>query len=150
MDRLGISPPSCRVRAPWPGRPAALLQSRQRPGLGRPAEAAIAFQQAPARDPGFAEAAFNIASLAEHADQPERAIPLYRQVVATHPAYPQPLYNLARLLTVTEAYAEALLLWERFIALVPDDPDARHARRAAQLCWLAARRNQDLSARDPG
>lgn len=108
----------------------------------RPAEAAIAFQQALARDPGFAEAAFNSAALAEHSDQPARAIALYRQVVATHPAYPQPLYNLARLLTMAEAYAEALLLWDRFIALVPDDADAKHARRAALLCRLAGRKER--------
>ena len=105
----------------------------------RPAEAAIAYQQALARDPGFAEAAFNIAALAERSDQLARAIPLYRQVVATYPDYPQPHYNLARLLTVAEAYAEALPLWERFIALAPDDADAKHARRAALLCRLAAR-----------
>lgn len=108
-------------------------------GLGRDAEAMIALQQALARDPVFAEASFNLAGLYEKTGQEARALSLYGETVEAHPAYAQALYNLARLLTRRRDFATALPLWDRFIALVPDDADARHARRAALLCRMELR-----------
>ena len=99
----------------------------------------IALQQALARDPAFAEAAFNLAGLYEKAGQEARARALYRATVDAHPSYAQALYNLARSLTRGRDFAAALPLWDRFIVLAPDDPDAGHARRAALLCRMELR-----------
>ncbi len=108
--------------------------------LGRDAEATIAFQQALAVDPAFAEAAFNLAGLYEKIGQEDRALALYAETVAAHPAYAQAIYNAARLLTLRRRFAEALPLWERFVALVPGDADVGHARRGALLCRMEQRR----------
>ena len=103
---------------------------------GRTAEAKIAWQIAVARDPGFANAWYNLAMAAEDEDHPELAVAEYRRAVQAWPEYADAHFNLALLLTKLARYAEALTVWESFLGLEPNSKQATIAKRAAALCRM--------------
>ena len=117
--------------------PVLALQSRQRARRqARPAEAALAYQEAIARDPGFAEAWLNLGLLREGAGERGAARECYDAAIRARPDYADALFNLALLLTRDERHEEALPLWERFLALDPGGQEAQQARRLATLCRM--------------
>lgn len=103
---------------------------------GRTAEAKIAWQIAVARDPGFADAWYNLAMAAEDEEHPELAVAEYRRAVQAWPEYADAHFNLALLLTKLGRYAEALPVWESFLGLEPNSKQATIAKRAAALCRM--------------
>jgi tetratricopeptide (TPR) repeat protein len=109
----------------------------------RPAEAALAYQQALARDSKFAEAWLNLGLLKERAGELRAASECYRSAIDARPDYSDALFNLALLLTRDEQHHTALPFWERFLALDPSGKEAQQAHRLATLCRMHAetRRN---------
>jgi tetratricopeptide (TPR) repeat protein len=103
---------------------------------GRPLEAALAYQDALARDPAFFEAWYNLGYLAEKRGDLGRAREGYERALATYPKYADALYALARLLTEMERLTEAQPLWERFVQLEPPDKRLPRAKRYLGLCRL--------------
>jgi tetratricopeptide (TPR) repeat protein len=102
----------------------------------RRAEAALAYQQAIARDPGFAEAWLNLGLLRESAGEVRAATDCYYSALAARSDYADALFNLALLLTRDEQYEAALSLWDRFLDLTPGGKEAPQARRLATLCRM--------------
>ncbi len=102
----------------------------------RPAEAKIAWQIAVARDPGFAEAWYNLALAAEDSGHEELSIAQYRRALQADPDYSDAAFNLALLLTRLERSREALALWERLLEASPSGAQAATARKAAALCRM--------------
>jgi len=107
---------------------------------GRAAEAKVAWQIAVARDPGFAEAWYNLALSAEDERQTDLAVAEYRRAVKAQPDYADAQFNLALLLTRLDRCAEALPLWEKILELEPKSKHAAVARRAAALCRMELQR----------
>jgi tetratricopeptide (TPR) repeat protein len=105
----------------------------------RTAEAALAYQQAIACDPQFAEAWLNFGCVKEGSGDHSGAKDCYARAIASRPEYADALFNLAMLLTRDEEYGSALPLWERFLRLSPSAKDAQHARRMATLCRMHGR-----------
>ena len=101
---------------------------------GRRREAVLAYEQAIARDPAFAEAWLNLAAVKE--DRPVEAIALYRRALEARPDYPNALFNLAVLLTSLASYAEAVPLWDRYLSLQPHPEHLGRGKRLAMLCRL--------------
>jgi tetratricopeptide (TPR) repeat protein len=104
----------------------------------RTEEAVIAYQQAIACDPGFAEAWVNLGLVREHRGDPAGARECYARAMGARPNYPDALFNLALLLTRGEDYDAALPLWDRFLESRPGGKDAQHARRLVTLCRMQA------------
>ncbi len=102
----------------------------------RSTEAALAYQQAIACDPQFAEAWLNLGCVKESIGDYAGAKDCYSRAIDSRPDYADPLFNLAVLLTRDEQYGSALPLWERFLGLSPSAKDAQHARRMAMLCRM--------------
>jgi tetratricopeptide (TPR) repeat protein len=102
----------------------------------RPAEAKIAWQIAVARDPGFAEAWYNLAMAAEDDDHADLAVAQYRRAVQARPDYVDAHFNLALMLTKLDRYGDALAVWERVLELAPSSKQAAIAKRAAALCRM--------------
>ena len=100
-------------------------------------EAALAYQQAIARDSGFAEAWLNLGLLRERGGQIRAATDCYYSAIAARPDYADALFNLALLLTRNEQYQPALPCWDRFLELKPGGKDAQDARRFALLCRMS-------------
>jgi tetratricopeptide (TPR) repeat protein len=103
---------------------------------GRSAEAKVAWQIAVARDPGFAEAWYNLAMAAEDEKQTDLAIAEYRRAVQAQPDYADAHFNLALLLTHLDRCAEALAAWERFLELEPSSKQSVTAQKAIALCRM--------------
>jgi len=103
---------------------------------GRSTEAKIAWQIAVARDPGFAEAWYNLAMAAEDEQQADLAIAEYRRAVQAQPDYADAHFNLALLLTRLDRCSEALTAWERFVELEPSSKHSRTAHKAIALCRM--------------
>jgi len=102
--------------------------------LGRGAEAALAYGQAVARDPDFAEGWLNLGHLAEAGSRPAEAETHYARALAVRPDDPDALFALAKLLTRLGRFAEATPLWDRYLGLQPAPSDLDGARRLAALC----------------
>ena len=102
-------------------------------------EAALAYQQAIARDSGFAEAWLNLGLLRERGGQIRAATDCYYSAIAARPDYADALFNLALLLTRSEQYQAALPIWDRFLQLKPGGKDAEDARRFALLCRMSVK-----------
>jgi tetratricopeptide (TPR) repeat protein len=102
----------------------------------RPTEAKIAWQIAVARDPGFAEAWYNLAMAAEDDRQTDLAVAEYRRAVQAQSDYADAHFNLALLLTRLDRCAEALSIWERFLELEPSSDQSSIAQRALTLCRM--------------
>jgi tetratricopeptide (TPR) repeat protein len=100
-------------------------------------EAALAYQQAIARDSGFAEAWLNLGLLRERGGQIRAASDCYYSAIAARPDYADALFNLALLLTRSEQYQAALPIWDRFLELKPGGKDSQDARRFALLCRMS-------------
>jgi tetratricopeptide (TPR) repeat protein len=101
---------------------------------GRRQEAVLAYGQALARDPAFAEAWLNLAAVKE--DRPVEAITLYRRALEARPDYPDALFNLAVLLTSLESYADAGTALDRYLSIEPEPEHSGRAKRLAMLCRL--------------
>jgi tetratricopeptide (TPR) repeat protein len=104
--------------------------------LGRPREAALAYQQAIGRDATFAEAWVNLAALEEAAGRAASAELCLRRALEVQPNFGTGLYNLATALTRSERYEEAAEVWKRYLAQHPPAGDAREAIRLLLLCQL--------------
>jgi tetratricopeptide (TPR) repeat protein len=102
----------------------------------RPTEAALAYQKAIARDPGFAEAWLNLGLLREGAGEIRAATDCYYAALDARPDYADALFNLALLLTRDEQYEPALPIWDRFLDLKPTGKEAQQARRLSMLCRM--------------
>jgi Tfp pilus assembly protein PilF len=107
---------------------------------GRAAEAKIAWQIAVARDPGFAEAWYNLAMAAEDDQHTDLAVAEYRRAVQAWPEYSDAHFNLALLLTKVGRYEEALAVWETLLKLEPSSKQSATAKRAAALCRMELNR----------
>jgi tetratricopeptide (TPR) repeat protein len=105
--------------------------------LGRSAEAVLLYQEALARDAGFAEAWVNIASIQEGAGRALDAEVNLSKALNTRPDFGPALYNLARLLTKVARFNEALPLWDRYLALRPLPDNVSDAIKLRGLCRLA-------------
>jgi tetratricopeptide (TPR) repeat protein len=108
--------------------------------LGRTREAALAYHQAIARDPTFAEAFVNLAALEEAAGRTGAAEAFLRKALAVQPHFGTALYNLAMVLTRAGAYEEAADLWQRYLAGSSAGEDAREASSMLLLCRLSAQK----------
>jgi tetratricopeptide (TPR) repeat protein len=103
---------------------------------GRSTEAKIAWQIAVARDPGFAEAWYNLAMAAEDEQQTDLAVAEYRRAVQAQPDYADAHFNLALLLTRLDRCGEALAAWERYVELEPSEKQSGTAQKAIALCRM--------------
>lgn len=110
-----------------------------RDAQGRHSEAALAYREAVARDPAFAEAWFNLGALQESADRFDDALASYGNAVEARPDYADAVFCRARLLTKQERCGEGLGLWERYLRLQPNGTETAQARRLAALCRLRLR-----------
>jgi tetratricopeptide (TPR) repeat protein len=108
--------------------------------LGRPREAALAYQQAIGRDPTFAEAWVNLAALEEAAGRTASAEACLRKALEVQPTFGAALHNLAMTLTRSGNHDEAAELWKGYLAQHPPASDAREAIRLLLLCQLEAQR----------
>ena len=102
--------------------------------LGLPREAELAYRQAIARAPDFADAWFNLGVLKEKLGREEDALLSYQQAFTVEPTYADALHNAALLLIRRRCFAQALPLLERIAA--QSGAGAREARRLAQLCRM--------------
>jgi tetratricopeptide (TPR) repeat protein len=107
-----------------------------RHAAGDPAGAVLAFRQALARDPGFADAWYNLGVLMTRSERDEEAQFCYRCAVDAEPTHADALHNLALLLTRDENWAAALPRWEALLRLDPDPQAARIIRRQILLCRM--------------
>jgi tetratricopeptide (TPR) repeat protein len=103
---------------------------------GRTAQAKVAWQMAVARDPGFAEAWYNLALASEEEGQQDLAVAQYRRATQARPDYDDAHFNLALMLTRADRFAEAMPVWDIFLGLEPNADQARIAKRAAALCRM--------------
>ena len=108
----------------------------------RALEAAMAWRMALARDPGFAEAWFNLGVAAEAARRFDEAAACFRRALEAEPGYADAAYALALLHYVRGGFAEALPAWDRFLRLEPGGPRADLARRYATFCRFQSRRSE--------
>lgn len=100
-------------------------------------EAALAFRQALARDPGFAEARYNLAQVYERLGKLDLAREELAAAVEREPGYGDARFNLAQLELKRGALAEAKRHFERYLADAPPPDWADKARRAIQYCKAA-------------
>ena len=105
-----------------------------RMAAGAPAEAAIAYQRALARDGGLVEARYNLAQALEAQGKLEAAQAELEQVLKADPTYADALFNLAQLRLKAGALADAKALFERYLVLGPPPEWAATARRAILYC----------------
>lgn len=100
--------------------------------------AALAFQQALARDPRFAEARYNLAQALEAAGKADAAAAELARVLETDPGHADAVFNLARLTLKAGRLPEARGLYERYLTLDPPAEWAATARRAIAYCSAAS------------
>jgi tetratricopeptide (TPR) repeat protein len=112
---------------------------------GRGPEAKVAWQIAVARDPGFAEAWYNLALAAEDEQQTDLAVAEYRRAVQAQPDYADAHFNLALLLTHLDRCSEALAAWERFLELEPSSKHSATAQKAIALCRMRIQQDRAQS-----
>jgi tetratricopeptide (TPR) repeat protein len=96
--------------------------------------AALAYQQALARDPRFAEARYNLAQALEAAGKADAAAAELSRVLDTDPRHADAVFNLAQLRMKAGEMAAAKKLYERYLALDPPDDWAMTARKAILYC----------------
>lgn len=101
-------------------------------------QAVLAFQQALARDPRFAEARYNLAQALDAAGKAEAAAAELARLLETDPAHADAVFNLARLTLKAGRLAEARALYERYLTLEPPEDWALTARRAIAYCAAAS------------
>ena len=111
--------------------------------LGREQEAALAYQEAVARDPAFAEAWVNLGILHERRGAADAGKRCYARAIAACPESSEGLHNFALLLTRANSFAEAVPLWERYIATKPTD--SSRALRLLALCRIGSNASAEAS-----
>ena len=97
-------------------------------------EAALAYQRALGRDPGFIEARYNLAQALEGAGKPDAASIELNRVLAADPAHGDAVFNLAQLRMQAGEMAAAKALYQRYLALEPPEIWAAKARKAIAYC----------------
>jgi hypothetical protein len=97
-------------------------------------EAALAYQRALARDPGFVEARYNLAQALEAAGKIDAALIELKRVLAADPTHSDAVFNLAQLSMQAGDIGLAKALYERYLALDPPDDWAATARKAILYC----------------
>jgi tetratricopeptide (TPR) repeat protein len=97
-------------------------------------QAAMAYQQALARDPRFAEARYNLAQALEAAGKEDAAAAELSRVLDTDPRHADAVFNLAQLRMKAGEMAAAKKLYERYLALDPPEDWALVARKAILYC----------------
>jgi tetratricopeptide (TPR) repeat protein len=97
-------------------------------------QAALAYQQALARDPRFVEARYNLAQALEAAGKAEPAAAELGRVLDAEPAHADAVFNLAQLTMKAGDLAAAKALYERYLTLDPPDDWAQTARKAIVYC----------------
>ena len=97
-------------------------------------DAALAYQRALGREPGFVEARYNLAQALEAAGKWDAAADALANVLECDPAHVDALFNLAQLRMKAGDMAAAKALYERFLALSPGEAWAATARRAIRYC----------------
>ena len=106
---------------------------------GASGDAALAYQQALARDPMFVEARYNLAQALEAAGKADAAGTQLGAVLAADPNHADALFNLAQLRMKTGEMRSAKALYERYLALDPPDAWAATARKAILYCAASLR-----------
>lgn len=106
---------------------------------GAYADAALAYQQALARDPKFAEARYNLAQALEAAGKFDAASEELERLVKADPAHADALFNLAQLRMKAGRAEIAKALYERYLELGPPEEWAKTARAAIRYCVAAMR-----------
>ena len=106
---------------------------------GAPGEAALAYQQALAREPMFVEARYNLAQALEAAGKADAAGTQLATVLDADPNHADALFNLAQLRMKTGEMRSAKALYERYLALAPPDEWAATARKAMLYCAASLR-----------
>lgn len=106
----------------------------------RPAEAAVLYQRALARDPDLTEARYNLARTLEAAGRTSEAVEAYTALLHTDRRHADALFNLGMLHLNQERHRPALHYLDRYLATHPPAEWAANAQRAANYCqrWLAA------------
>jgi tetratricopeptide (TPR) repeat protein len=106
---------------------------------GASGEAALAYQQALARDPMFVEARYNLAQALEAVGKADAAGTQLGAVLDADPNHADALFNLAQLRMKTGEMSSAKALYERYLALDPPDAWAATARKAILYCAASLR-----------
>jgi hypothetical protein len=101
---------------------------------GRGREAMLYCRMALARDPGFAEAWYNLGDLAEAAGDPALARRSLQRALQCDAGFADAAFNLARLNYAAGAYDDAAAQWQRYLELDPNSAWARKARHGIALC----------------
>jgi Flp pilus assembly protein TadD len=109
---------------------------------GRVREAMLYCRMALAREPGFADAWYNLGDLAEVAGDPALARRSLQRALQCDAGFADAAFNLARLHYAAGAYEEAVAQWQRYLDLDPDSPWARKARHGIALCRQQMRPRQ--------
>lgn len=115
-------------------------QAAKRYAERKPAEAMDGYQKALERDPGFGEAAFQIARLYDADRQPQRAAEWYEKAVKLKPDSPVTLPAYAWLGSFRlkrGEYAEARTMLETLTAKAPTNPLTRRAARQLETVRFA-------------
>ena len=102
--------------------------------LGRGKEARLHLERALRLDPGYSEAWYNLADLAETAGDGGAARTCLRKALAIDPDFADALFNLARLHYRDGAFADALPLFERYVELDGASAWSRSARDHLAVC----------------
>jgi tetratricopeptide (TPR) repeat protein len=96
--------------------------------------AALAYQQALARDPGFGEARYNLAQALDAGGKAAAAAAELERLVAADPTHADAVFNLAQLRLRAGDVDVARSLYERYLTLDPPPDWAETARRAILYC----------------
>jgi len=97
-------------------------------------DAAFAYRQALARDPGFVEARYNLAQALEAGGKVDEAVAELERVLAAEPTHADATFNLAQLRMSAGDMAGAKALYERYLTLGPPEAWAATARKAILYC----------------
>jgi tetratricopeptide (TPR) repeat protein len=105
-------------------------------------QADIAYRQALARDPSFAEARYNLAKALEAMGRPDAAQAELEAALVADPTLADALFNLAQLRMRDGDAAAARALFERYLATDPPSEAAATARKGIIYCTAVAARAQ--------
>lgn len=86
-------------------------------------QARIALEQAFALAPTDAKVAYNLALLAETAQEPEAASQWYRKAIELRPVYEEAIRSYAEFLETQDNTAAATIMYQRYLELKPDDQE---------------------------
>ncbi|MFO1186113.1 MAG: tetratricopeptide repeat protein [Alphaproteobacteria bacterium] len=101
---------------------------------GRTDRAKLAFQQAIARKPGFAEAHYNLAVALERSGRVDGAKVALSGALKIEPNFADAIFNLAQIEMKDGALDKARELYERYLRIAPPGPSLETARKAIRYC----------------